>query len=272
MLILIDGCNVLHVEGVLPPEIAGLEAAELAALVAESRYRLDEVLIVMDGPRGDRGGCGGVRIVHSGPGRTADEVIIDLVRRSSTPRSILVVTSDREIRREATRRRSKTLSSEAFLAQLGRDGLAARPGKPSPSPASDFTPNPTTERWIAAFGVTDADLVLPPEAEEPGTGEPRDSAGPRPSSGRAEREPAAARPLAEPSSRPASEPDRAPSESAGGTSEERTTAGPGVPDRPIGPPESKRPKRALEDVRSLDEIDPRELERFDMGEWIDGES
>ena len=271
MLVLIDGCNVLHVEGVLPPEIAGLEAADLAALVSESRYRLDEVLIVMDGPRGARGGHGGVRIVHSGPGRTADEVIIDLVRRSSTPRSILVVSSDREIRREATRRRSKTLSSEAFLAQLGRDGLAARPGGHAARPASDPSPNPSTERWIEAFGVTEADLVLPPEAHESGTGEATDSARHCPPASRAPREPDAP-PLGVPSSRDASEPDRGGSGSSDLMRDERATAGRDVPNRPNDAPESKRPKRALEDVRSLDEIDPRELERFDMGEWIDGES
>lgn len=240
MLVLVDGCNVLHVEGVLPPELAGLEAAELAVLIAESRYRLDEVLIVMDGPRGERGGHAGVRIVHSGPGRTADEVIIDLVRRSSTPRSILVVSSDREIRREATRRRSKTLSSEAFLAQLGRDGLAMRPGSRASRSAPDPIPNPSTERWIEAFGVTEADLELPEESTEPvppgweaPTRSPQESGG----------EPRVSAPPADP-------PPAEPAES---------------------PPSSNRPRRALEDVRSLDEIDPRELERFDMGEWIDGD-
>lgn len=240
MLVLIDGCNVLHVEGVLPPELAGLEAADLASLISESRYRLDEVLIVMDGPRGERGTRGGVQIIHSGPGRTADEVIIEMVRRSSTPRSILVVSSDREIRREATRRRSKTLSSEAFLAQLGRDGLAMRPGGPSPRPANETESSPSTERWIEAFGVTEADLVLPPEADGSGAGTSGTIDAPPPDRG---------------GDPPAVEP----------TSDSQ----------PVEPPESrgpKRPKRALEDVRSLDEIDPRELERFDMGEWMDGGS
>lgn len=261
MLVLIDGCNVLHVEGVLPPEIAGLEAAELALLIAQSRYRLDEVLIVMDGPRGDRGGQAGIRIVQSGPGRTADEVIIDLIRRSSTPRSILVVSSDREIRREATRRRSKTLSSEAFLAQLGRDGLASRPAGSSPRPAPDPAPNHSTQRWIEAFGVTEADLELPPEAESTGSPEASDSAGRCPEPSGTNPDPGSARAPGPSSSRDASGSDRGASASPDAAGGEQT---------PADPPAPKRPRRALEDVRSLDEIDPRELERFDMGEWIDG--
>ena len=240
MLVLVDGCNVLHVEGVLPPDLAGLDAAELAVLIASSRYRTDEVLIVMDGPRGERGGHGGVRIVHSGPGRTADEVIIDFVRRSSTPRSILVVSSDREIRREASRRRSKTLSSEAFLAQLGRDGLAARPADSSPRPAPEFGPTASTQRWIEAFGVTEADLELPAEPKGPVGGASVPLA-PTPRF-----EPEEDRPAAEPS--PASPPAETPP-----------------------PPSPARPRRALDDVRSLDEVDPSELDRFDMGEWIDGD-
>ena len=266
MLVLIDGCNVLHVEGVLPPEIAGLEAAELAALIAASRYRLDEVLIVMDGPRGERGSHGAVRIVHSGPGRTADEVIIDLVRRSSTPRSILVVSSDREIRREATRRRSKTLSSEAFLAQLGRDGLASRPAGTSPRPAPDPAPNHSTQRWIEAFGVTEADLTLPPETEAAGVPHGPDSAGRTVTPSRTTREPGSTPSPDHPETRDASAPNRDVSASPDDAGNDRTSSDP--PD----PPAPKRPRRALEDVRSLDEIDPRELERFDMGEWIDGGS
>jgi uncharacterized protein len=266
MLVLIDGCNVLHVEGVLPPEIAGLEAAELAALITASRYRLDEVLIVMDGPRGERGSHGGVRIVHSGPGRTADEVIIDLVRRSSTPRSILVVSSDREIRREATRRRSKTLSSEAFLAQLGRDGLASRPAGSSPRPAPDPAPNHSTQHWIEAFGVTEADLTLPPEMEAPGVPEVSGSAGRTPAPSGTNREPGATPSPDHASTREGHESSPGESAPSNDTDEETTGAD------STTPPVPKRPRRALEDVRSLDEIDPRELERFDMGEWFDGGS
>ena len=39
MLIIVDTYNVLHVVGVLPPEIAGVDTAGLIELLARSRYR-----------------------------------------------------------------------------------------------------------------------------------------------------------------------------------------------------------------------------------------
>ncbi len=264
-LILVDGCNVLHVEGVLPAEVAGIGERELAELIARSRYRRVEALIVMDGPRGGGSGSGAARIVASGPGRTADEVIVELVRKSSVPRSILVVTSDRGIQRAAAKRRCRILSSEAFLAQLGRDaGGSGPPAVPTrPTVVGGSVPRPTpslhssTAAWIAAFGVTESDLSLPTEATEqvePPPAEPEESttrsrpAGENPSPGK-------------PGPPQRDRDQRGPASSSPSPSkpEDSTSS------------ESPRPRRRpLEDVRSLDEVDPAELERFDMGDWIDG--
>jgi hypothetical protein len=45
--------------------------------------------------------------------------------------------------------------------------------------------------------------------------------------------------------------------------------GAATPEGEEGPDRPRPRRRALEDAGSLEEIDPRELERFDMGEWID---
>ena len=39
MPLLIDAYNVLHVVGVLPPDLAGIDLEELAILIAKSRFR-----------------------------------------------------------------------------------------------------------------------------------------------------------------------------------------------------------------------------------------
>jgi len=236
MVLLVDGNNVLHVEGVLPSEVAGGGAVELAGLISRSRYRHDEAVIVLDGP-GDAALDlpGRVRIIHSGRHRTADEVIVDLVERSSTPRSIVVASSDREILRRARRRRCRVLTAEEFLAQVGRDAVADRrraSARPTP-------PAGSTERWIREFGVPPEWLELPAAGTAPPS--------PEASSSQAS-SPEASSPLPAP---PASAPPR----------DEAPTRGPEPP--------RHHPRRALEGVRRLDEVDPRELERFDMGEWID---
>ncbi|MGA1057825.1 MAG: hypothetical protein ACO3Y3_09025, partial [Phycisphaerales bacterium] len=94
---------------------------------------------------------------------------------------------------------------------------------------------PKTKKSAADVGVTEADLELPAEPKGPVGG--------------------ASVPLAP---TPRCEPD-----------EDRSAAKP--PAEPPPPPSPARPRRALDDVRSLDEIDPSELDRFDMGEWIDGD-
>lgn len=177
MLILIDGCNVLHVEGILPPEVAGPDAAGLAVLVAGSRYRREEAIVVMDGPRESGAGHDRVRVVASGPGRSADEWIAGAVDRSSSPRSILVVSSDRGVQRHARRRRCRVLGAEAFLRQLGEDALAARGGRRSgPLPRGHARrESSTTEAWIREFGLDEAELerlAAAPELATPPTPPP----------------------------------------------------------------------------------------------------
>ena len=46
---LVDAYNVLHVVGVLPPELAGIDLEELAALLEGSRFGREEVLLICDG-------------------------------------------------------------------------------------------------------------------------------------------------------------------------------------------------------------------------------
>lgn len=169
MLILIDGCNLLHVEGVLPPEVAGVDATGLAALVAGSRYRREETILVMDGPRSGGGGRDRVRVVASGAGRSADAWIAAMVDRSTSPRSILVVSSDREVIRHARRRRCRVLDAESFLRQIGEDAVSTRSGRRGgPLPRGHARHEPIdTDGWIRAFGIAEADLDLPAAASAP---------------------------------------------------------------------------------------------------------
>lgn len=54
-------------------------------------------------------------------GRTADEHIADFLARSTAPRRITVVTSDRAIVRSARARGAEVIASDAFLAMLADD-------------------------------------------------------------------------------------------------------------------------------------------------------
>jgi hypothetical protein len=152
MTFLLDTYNILHVVGVLPPEIAGLDASGLAELLQKSRWRNVACWLICDGtPKGpSEPRTGNVRIHFAGPGVTADEAIAAHIAESSAPRRITVVSNDREVQREARRRRCKVMSAEAFLSQLVQDmDCSKRPVNPP------GLPNRTTQEWVEAFGLDD---------------------------------------------------------------------------------------------------------------------
>lgn len=163
MKLLIDAWNVLHQQGVLPPELAVDDLAGLVHLIRLSRWRDTPIDLVCDGRSGsgpDRGriddggdGAAGVRVRWSGPARTADDLIIETVRKSDAPRSLLVVTSDRAIQREARRRRCRILTSEAFLERLSGDVPAGAAAPRGPGrPTAPLSPG-DVQRWAKRLGV-----------------------------------------------------------------------------------------------------------------------
>ena len=165
MRLLIDTFNVLHVTGILPPGLAGPDVRGLADLIAASRWKTAQVALVCDGtPPPSRPALEGqMRAIYSGP-READEILERLIADSTAPKGLLVVSSDRRIRRAARRRNAAHLDSPAFLrclledrrqARLGLDGPVNRPSTLRPGEAAS---------WRDLFGLGDAGL--PPVGDE----------------------------------------------------------------------------------------------------------
>ncbi|MCC6661595.1 MAG: NYN domain-containing protein [Phycisphaerales bacterium] len=164
-MLLIDAYNVLLMEGVLPPHLAGLDLTGLAALLAISRYARRQTVLVCDGrekdPRGQLGARTTVR--YSGPDRTADDVILSTIHSHSAPRTILLVTTDRALAAAARRRRTDTMRSEDFLTHLARDeARGGRTRRPRPMPPVPLDRG-VVARWMREFGYACAD-----EAGAPG--------------------------------------------------------------------------------------------------------
>jgi predicted RNA-binding protein with PIN domain len=156
-MLLVDAYNVLHVTGVLPPELSGLEAPDLADLVAASRWGRHQAVLVCDGtkPKDVRAAeRGHVRVSYAGGGASADAAIERMLEESSHPRRITVVTNDRAVQRAARRRGASVLGAEAFLRQLALD--AARAPRTRRAVARR-DPGPLTDRqvdaWLRYFGI-----------------------------------------------------------------------------------------------------------------------
>ena len=88
--------------------------------------------------------------MFSGPNRSADEEIIRLVTQSSSARSILVVTSDREIIRSIKAKGAQQIGSAAFLQALVDDH--ATPKKKQVRRPSGLSPE-RAEEWKQEFGI-----------------------------------------------------------------------------------------------------------------------
>lgn len=163
-MLLIDTYNVLQTTGVLPPELAGPEPADLAALIARSRYRAREARLVCDGSR-PKGApalrSGSIRTIYAGPGVEADSRIEEMIARSSSPKKLLVVSSDRRLRKAAGRRKCGWMDSVRFLDQLAAD---ARAGPKASGAKPGFTRKVPLEpaevrRWAEEFGPEAERLV-----------------------------------------------------------------------------------------------------------------
>ena len=161
MPLIIDTYNVLHVTGVLPPELAVAEIDELASLIARSRFALDAVWLICDGVPKVSGRLGNSRIGRvviegAGHGRSADEHIAAFLKRDSAPRRMTVVTSDRAVARNAKARGADTLTSEDFLEMLAHDaGKSKRTKARATDPRRSVPLNDCeVSGWMRLFGIT----------------------------------------------------------------------------------------------------------------------
>ena len=168
---IIDAYNVLHVVGVLPPDLAGIDLEELAELIGTSRYRGDSTILVCDGTsKPHRVATAGVDVMFAGPGIKADDAIMRFVKRSSAPRRLRVVTSDREIVHATRRRRVNVITSETFLEQLAEDRRlsssgSARARRHDHRSTSHPADRRQVEHWLRVFGLDpeDPDSTTEPE-------------------------------------------------------------------------------------------------------------
>ncbi|MCE9620535.1 MAG: NYN domain-containing protein [Planctomycetes bacterium] len=154
MPVLVDALNVLHVTGVLPPEMAGPEPADLAGWIERSRYRGEKVSLVCDGQKPSsssflRGSF--VTLVWTGA-QKADDRIAATLQESSHPRRHLVVSSDRQVQKTATRLGARTLSSATFLQHLASD-LRRTPRPQSPDRNVTLDPR-SVQNWLETFGLS----------------------------------------------------------------------------------------------------------------------
>ncbi|MCD6555118.1 MAG: NYN domain-containing protein [Anaerolineae bacterium] len=164
MSLLIDGHNLIA----KLPGISLNDPYDEAKLVERLRsYRArtgKRIVVVFDGgvPAGWSAdlSCGGITVIFASPGRTADRIIVERIRRDRNPRGLVVVSSDHEVMAAAEERGARVMSAESFAATL-----SAPP--PAAGDRADVKLSPTeVEEWLSIFGA-DEKPISP--AEETGS-------------------------------------------------------------------------------------------------------
>ena len=141
MLLLIDGYNLLHASGVFPA--AGPPTLERAreALLDHLASLLDakqiaRTTIVFDAAYAPPGlphelTHQGLAVRFSHRGRSADELLEDLIAAEPDPRHLLVVSSDHRVQRAARQKGARFTDSETWHAELMRAAKPAASDGPS---------------------------------------------------------------------------------------------------------------------------------------------
>lgn len=160
-MLIIDAYNLLHAP--MPVALAGLDEARLCHLLgsrSQSPRQSDRVVIVCDGrpkPLGlTKSPVESVELRYSGPNRSADDVIIEMIDSSTAPRSLIIVSSDRQIRRAARRRRATSLTAQQFIGRLAAS-LSSRHLKERAAGKKKADVGPLTSdevrNWLNTFAI-----------------------------------------------------------------------------------------------------------------------
>ena len=153
---LIDGNNLIYALADAGRQVGRGGLCKLLALLPAR----ESVTVVFDGPPPPEPMARqieqtGITVQYSS-GRPADEAIIEHIGANSAPRRLAVVSTDREIRRSARRRRCKSVTSEDFAILLER--LTQPPAHRSPSEPPEKTNGlggKRVDEWMKEFGFED---------------------------------------------------------------------------------------------------------------------
>lgn len=155
---LIDGYNLLRAVQ-KTDEFSSLTDIQMCRAVSDFLMCMrDHGHIVFDGigppDKSAFGGMPGLEVYFSGESYEADDIIEDKIIDNTAPKSLVVVSSDRRIRRAAAKRKAVDAPADLFwqtlLAQLERQA-----NRPAPEPAEKRQGLTETEAdiWLDIFDI-----------------------------------------------------------------------------------------------------------------------
>jgi predicted RNA-binding protein with PIN domain len=160
--LIIDGHNVLF--AIAPHRgrtvSEALEAAreELTSQLLRHHRLSGEAITVVYDSRRFTGGASpqeslpGIRILTSHPPRTADDDILRLVRESTAPRTLRVVTSDRELRAACVACGAAVVGAMTFYRELLQEATSTVKGEEESRIKTQSPSDDEVREWLDIFG------------------------------------------------------------------------------------------------------------------------
>jgi len=94
-----------------------------------------------------------LEVYFAGFHRDADSVIEEKITADTSPRRLMVVSSDRRIRKAAGERKAAALKSEDFWQQVQREMSRRKPKRREPEEKREGLTDGETDKWLEAFGL-----------------------------------------------------------------------------------------------------------------------
>ncbi len=162
--ILIDGYNLIHAIRALADQTGApfdpeAERRSLLSLLHTFRHRTGaRIHVVFDGSKsgykyGYTRNDGGIDVTFSSPDESADHVLMTWLEESHHPKSILLVTGDRQIVKVARRRKAPVSGSYEFAQEVDR--ILSRKRKPEPPEKYRGVSKTEADQWMKLMGFDD---------------------------------------------------------------------------------------------------------------------
>jgi predicted RNA-binding protein with PIN domain len=156
-LIIIDGHNLLHTvckTGEEPEAISDVRLCQIVGRYLKLTGRIGEIIFDGTGPPDKSGfdNISNLEVFFAGVGTDTDTVIEDKIKASTAPKRLMIVSSDRRLRKAARARKAASVKSEDFWnnvqKQLGRKKTAKEPAAKRRGLSQS-----ETKQWLEFFGL-----------------------------------------------------------------------------------------------------------------------
>jgi predicted RNA-binding protein with PIN domain len=156
-LFIIDGHNLLHTickTGEEPESISDVGLCRIVGEYFKLTGRKGEIIFDGTGPP-DKSGfdiISNLEIFFAGVGTDTDTVIEDKIKASTAPKRLMIVSSDRRLRKAARARKATSVKSEDFWNNVQKQ-LSRKKTAKEPAAKRRGLSESETKKWLEFFGL-----------------------------------------------------------------------------------------------------------------------